>query len=72
MQNQMTIESPDGTFHAYVSRPAKLPAPAVVVLQELFGVNADIRATCDELAKREFIAIAPDCFGGRSLTSILT
>jgi len=62
MENQITIESPDGTFHAYISRPAKSPAPAVVVLQELFGVNADIRATCDELAKRGFIAIAPDLF----------
>jgi carboxymethylenebutenolidase len=62
MENQMTIVSPDGTFHAYIARPAKLPAPAVVVLQELFGVNADIRATCDELAKQGFIAIAPDLF----------
>ena len=34
----------------------------MVVLQELFGVNADIRATCDELAKQGFIAIAPDLF----------
>jgi carboxymethylenebutenolidase len=34
----------------------------VVVLQELFGVNADIRATCDELAAQGFIAIAPDLF----------
>jgi dienelactone hydrolase len=34
----------------------------VVVLQELFGVNADIRATCDELAAKGFIAIAPDLF----------
>ena len=62
MENRMTIELPDGTFHAYIARPAKLPAPAVVVLQELFGVNADIRATCDELAKQGFIAIAPDLF----------
>ena len=62
MEGQMIIESPDGTFRAYVSRPAKLPAPAVVVLQELFGVNADIRATCDELAKQGFIAVAPDLF----------
>ena len=54
MENQIVIESPDGTFHAYISRPAKLPAPAVVVLQELFGVNADIRATCDELAAQGF------------------
>src|SRR5258708_35473042 len=62
MENHIIIESPDGTFHAYISRPAKLPAPTVVVLQELFGVNADIRATCDELATQGFIAIAPDLF----------
>jgi carboxymethylenebutenolidase len=62
MENQTVIESPDGTFRAYISQPASLPAPAVVVLQELFGVNADIRATCDELAAQGFIAIAPDLF----------
>src|SRR6202050_4910003 len=62
MDNRIVIESPSGTFRAYISRPAKLPAPAVVVLQELFGVNADIRATCDELAAQRFIAIAPDLF----------
>ena len=62
MENHIIIESPDGTFRAYISRPAKLPAPAVVVLQELFGVNADIRATCDELSAQRFIAIAPDLF----------
>src|SRR6202030_860895 len=62
MENQIVIESPDGTFRAYISRPAKSSAPAVVVLQELFGVNADIRATCDELAAQGFIAIAPDLF----------
>jgi carboxymethylenebutenolidase len=62
MESQITIDSPDGTFHAYISRPATSPAPAVVVLQELFGVNADIRATCDELAKQGFIGIAPDLF----------
>jgi len=62
MENQIVIESPDGTFRAYISRPAGLPAPAVVVIQELFGVNADIRATCDELAAQGYIAIAPDLF----------
>ena len=39
-----------------------MPASAVVVLQELFGVNADIRETCDELAAQGFIAVAPDLF----------
>src|SRR5271156_1885952 len=65
MENHIVVESPDGKFHAYISRPAKLPAPAVVVLQEIFGVNADIRETCDELAGRGFIAIAPDLFWRR-------
>jgi carboxymethylenebutenolidase len=59
MENRIVIESPDGTFGAYISRPATLPAPVVVVLQELFGVNADIRATCDELAAQGYTAIAP-------------
>jgi carboxymethylenebutenolidase len=62
MQNQLLVRSPDGVFHAYISRPAHLPAPVVVVLQELFGVNADIRAHCDELAVQGYIAIAPDLF----------
>lgn len=62
MENKIVIESADGTFGAYISRATTLPAPVVVVLQELFGVNADIRATCDELAKQGFVAIAPDLF----------
>src|SRR6202522_1160302 len=62
MKDHITIEGHDGAFAAYIARPKTLPAPAVVVLQELFGVNADIRATCDELAEQGFIAIAPDLF----------
>src|SRR6201996_9529951 len=62
MENHIAIQSPDGEFHAYIARPATLPAPAIVVLQELFGVNADIRAHCDELAAQGFIAMAPDLF----------
>src|ERR1700761_3736822 len=62
MENHIAIQSPDGEFHAYIARPATLPAPAIVVLQELFGVNADIRATCDELCAQGYIAMAPDLF----------
>jgi carboxymethylenebutenolidase len=62
MKDHMTIKGRDGAFGAYVSRPQTLPAPAVVVLQELFGVNADIRKTCDELAEQGYIAVAPDLF----------
>ena len=62
MNNRITIEGRDGAFSAYIARPKVVPAPAVVVLQEVFGVNADIRKTCDELAEQGFIAVAPDLF----------
>ncbi len=62
MNDRITIEGGDGAFGAYISRPKTSPASAVVVLQELFGVNADIRKTCDELAEQDFIAVAPDLF----------
>src|SRR5580698_9196226 len=62
MKNHIAIPGRDGAFDAYIAVPKALPAPAVVVLQELFGVNADIRTTCDELAEQGFIAVAPDLF----------
>lgn len=62
MKDHITIKGQDGAFGAYIARPKSLPAPAVVVLQELFGVNADIRKTCDELAAQGYIAVAPDLF----------
>src|SRR6201997_928949 len=62
MKDQITINGQNGAFGAYIARPKALPAPAVVVLQEVFGVNADIRKTCEELAALDFIALAPDLF----------
>ena len=62
MKSHITISGRDGAFDAYLARPKALPAPVIVVLQELFGVNADIRKTSDELADQGFIAVAPDLF----------
>src|SRR6202035_1409904 len=62
MNDRITIEGHDGTFAAYIARPNTLSAPAVVVLQELFGVNADIRKHCDELAEQGYLAVAPDLY----------
>lgn len=62
MGDHITIKGQNGTFGAHVARPQASPAPAVVVLQELFGVNADIRKTCDDLADLSFLAVAPDLF----------
>ncbi|MGC4028104.1 MAG: dienelactone hydrolase family protein [Steroidobacteraceae bacterium] len=51
-----------GKFEAYLAVPAKPRGPVVVVLQEIFGINPNIRAVADSLAARGFIAIAPDLF----------
>jgi carboxymethylenebutenolidase len=58
-----SISLPSGeSFKAYVAEPKTLPAPAVVVIQEIFGVNDGIRGKCDWLADQGFVAIAPDLF----------
>jgi carboxymethylenebutenolidase len=62
MTDRITIGGRDGAFGAYIAQPKVLPAPAVVILHEVFGVNSDIRKTCDELAEQGFIAVAPDLF----------
>src|SRR6201987_3517087 len=62
MNDRIIIEGRDGPFAAYIAPPQAQPAPAVIVLQEVFGVNADIRKHCDELAKQGFLAVAPDLF----------
>ncbi len=62
METRIIIASDDGAFGACIAQPAPATAPAVVVLHEVFGVNADIRKTCEELATLGFIAVAPDLF----------
>jgi len=52
-----------GEFSAFVYTPKSAePAGAVVVIQEIFGVNDALRATCEEMAAMGFIAVAPDLF----------
>jgi len=58
----LTIKTPDGTFQAYVVRPRALPLATIVVIQEIFGVNADLRETCNELAANGYVAVSPDLF----------
>ncbi len=46
----------------YRADPATAPRAAVVVIQEIFGVNHHIRAVCDRLAGEGYVAIAPAIF----------
>jgi carboxymethylenebutenolidase len=58
-----TIMARDGhQFQAYLAAPAGKPRGAVVVLQEIFGVNSHIRAVTDGFAADGYTAIAPSLF----------
>ena len=58
----ITITTPDGAFTAYVAKPVVAKAPAIVVIQEIFGVNAVMREIADGLADQGYLAICPDLF----------
>src|ERR1700733_12638607 len=62
MSEAAVIQTPDGAFGAYVARPSSRPAPAIVVIQEIFGVNAVMRAVADGFAGAGYVAICPDLF----------
>jgi carboxymethylenebutenolidase len=60
----ISVDATDGSgrFNALVVEPAHKPAGAVVVIQEIFGVNDAMRATAAEIAAMGFFAIVPDLF----------
>lgn len=63
MGNFIELKAADGTaFAAYLAQPAGKPRGAVVVLQEIFGVNSHIRAVADAYAADGYLAVAPATF----------
>ena len=59
---RITTLDGDKDFMAYVARPEGTPRAAIVVIQEIFGINAGIRRKCDLLAEDGYLAVAPDLF----------
>jgi carboxymethylenebutenolidase len=62
MGETVSIQTPDGAFDAYVAKPDRPSGPAMVVIQEIFGVNAVMRSITDDLAAEGYLAICPDLF----------
>lgn len=59
----MQIETRDGAFTGYLARPGVTgTGPGILVLQEIFGINTNVRSVCDALARQGFVALAPDLF----------
>jgi len=63
MSNYVSLKAADGfEVGAYVARPASEPIGGLVVVQEIFGVNAHIRSVADGYARDGFLAVAPALF----------
>jgi len=58
------IDIPTGndSLGGYLALPKRGKGPAVIIIQEIFGVNAHIRAVADQYAADGFVALAPDVF----------
>lgn len=63
MSENVMLRAGDGhELSAYVARPAGEPIAGLVVVQEIFGVNAHIRRVTDGYAKDGFLSVAPALF----------
>ncbi len=62
MGEKIEIKTEGGAFSAYLAKPASGEGPGIVVIQEIFGVNANVRAIADGLAAAGYVALAPDLF----------
>ena len=68
MESAITFNRPDGKpIHGFLCEPAHAAgAPAVVVIQEWWGLNEQIRGVARRLASAGFIALVPDLYRGKS------
>jgi len=62
MGRRVTIRGKDGAFGAYVADAKRPGGPAILVIQEIFGVNTVMRDIADSLAEEGHTAVCPDLF----------
>jgi carboxymethylenebutenolidase len=66
--SMVTFSRPDGQqLQGYLAKPEKTEgAPAIVVIQEWWGLNDQIRGVADRLAAAGYLALVPDLYRGKS------
>lgn len=63
MSETIRIEAGDGgSFDAYLALPEEHPAPALIVVSSIYGVNRGLKQTIERYARRGYIVVAPDIF----------
>jgi carboxymethylenebutenolidase len=66
MGEMVTFPSNGGQADGYVAVPESGSGPGVVVIQEWWGLNQQIKEVCDRYAAEGFVALAPDLYHGES------
>jgi carboxymethylenebutenolidase len=66
----VTIPNGDLEIAAYLAQPAAGQFPAVIVIQEIFGVNSHIRDVTERIAKEGYVAIAPAIYQRQALSKL--
>ncbi len=69
MGEKVSFKANGGDGEGYLAKPAFGKGPAVVVIQEWWGLVPHVMDVCDRLAKEGFVAIAPDLYHGKTTTA---
>src|SRR5512138_1170929 len=66
MGNTISFQRTNGqTAQGYLAEAKDAKAPGVVVIQEWWGLQGQIKSMCDRLADAGFTALGPDLYGGK-------
>lgn len=65
MSEDVSFASTDNSADGYLARPTGGSGPGVIVVQEWWGLNPQIKGVADDLAAAGFVALAPDLFHGQ-------
>ena len=68
MNETIKIKSTSGDFEAYMSYPEKMPGPGIVLIHEVWGLDAHIRNMADRFAKEGYVVLAPDLLSDTGIT----
>jgi carboxymethylenebutenolidase len=62
-ESSLDLQTPSGPMRCFAALPSgSAPAPGLIVVQEIFGVNASVQSACRRLAEAGFVALAPELF----------
>lgn len=62
MAEDIALDTPHGLVDAWLARPHNAPRGGIVVVQEIFGLNAHIRSVAERFAAQGYVALAPALF----------